>query len=41
MESMDRRGPELLRVIYNDMDKEVGYSELRILQLYYMAANQE
>ncbi|MGK7369615.1 MAG: RQC domain-containing protein, partial [Candidatus Halalkalibacterium sp. M3_1C_030] len=41
MESMDRRGPELLRVIYNDMDKEVGYSELRILQLYYMAANQK
>ncbi len=41
MESMDRKGPELLRVVYNDMNKEVGYSELRILQLYYMAANQK
>lgn len=37
MESMDRNGPELLRVIYNDLNKEIGYSELRVMQLYYMA----
>lgn len=41
MESMDRKGHDKLRLIYNDLDKEVGYSELRIMQLYYMAANQQ
>lgn len=37
MESMDRKGYDKLRLVYNDLNKEVGYSELRIMQLYYMA----
>jgi len=37
MESMDRKGHDKLRLIYNDLNKEIGYSELRIMQLFYMA----
>ncbi len=39
MESMDKVGPELLKPIYEDLNKSVGYSELRMLQLYHMAKN--
>ncbi len=37
MKSFDNVGPELLKPVYEDLDKAVGYNELRILQLYYMA----
>ncbi|MEX0944758.1 MAG: DNA helicase RecQ [Balneolaceae bacterium] len=37
--SMEKVGPELLKPIYEDLNKEVDYGELRILQLAYMAKN--
>lgn len=33
----DDIAPHMLRPIYNKLDKSVGYSELRVIQLYYMA----
>jgi ATP-dependent DNA helicase RecQ len=39
MESMDKKGPEILKLVYEDLDKSVGYSELRMMQLYYLAKN--
>ncbi len=36
-ESMKRIGPELLKPVYEDLNKEVDYNELRILQLAYLA----
>lgn len=39
MESMKKVGPELLKPVYEDLDKSVGYNELRILQLYYQSVN--
>jgi len=39
MESMKKVGPELLKPVYEDLDKSVGYSELRMMQLYYLAGN--
>lgn len=39
IESMDKVGPDLLKPVYEDLNKSVGYSELRMLQLYYMANN--
>jgi ATP-dependent DNA helicase RecQ len=37
--SMKKVGPEMLKPVYEDLDKEVDYNELRILQLAYMAGN--
>lgn len=37
--SMKKVGPDLLKPIYEDLNKEVDYSELRILQLAYLAKN--
>jgi len=37
MKSMKKVGPELLKPVYEDLDKSVGYGDLRLLQLYYMA----
>ena len=39
MQVMDDVGEWMLRIVYNELDKEVGYSELRVMQLYYMAQN--
>ncbi len=39
--SMEKVGPELLKPIYEELDKTVDYNELRILQLAYMAQNGE
>jgi len=39
MESMKKVGPELLKPVYEDLNKSVGYSELRMMQLYYLAGN--
>ncbi len=38
-ESMEKVGPALLKPVYEDLNKEVDYAELRILQLAYMAQN--
>ncbi len=37
MKTMDEVGPNLLRPLYDALDKEVNYNELRVLQLYYLA----
>ncbi|MCW9707047.1 DNA helicase RecQ [Fodinibius salsisoli] len=37
LEVMDDVGAHMLRIVYNKLDKAVGYSELRVMQLYYMA----
>ncbi|TYP93327.1 ATP-dependent DNA helicase RecQ [Fodinibius salinus] len=37
LEVFDDIAPHMLRPIYNKLDKSVGYDELRIIQLYYMA----
>lgn len=39
--SMEKVGPELLKPIYEDLNKTVDYNELRILQLAYLAQNKE
>lgn len=39
--SMKKTGPELLKPVYEDLNKSVDYNELRILQLAYMAKNGE
>jgi ATP-dependent DNA helicase RecQ len=36
---MEKVGPELLKPIYEDLNKAVDYNELRILQLAYIAQN--
>src|SRR5699024_5324823 len=37
MEIMEDIPPHMLRPIYDKLDKEVNYNELRVMQLYYMA----
>lgn len=37
MKVMDEVGARMLRIVYNKLDKTIGYSELRVMQLYYMA----
>ena len=37
LEVFDEVAPHMLRPIYDKLDKSVGYDELRIMQLYYMA----
>jgi ATP-dependent DNA helicase RecQ len=37
--TMKKVGPELLKPIYEDLNKSVDYGELRILQLAYLAQN--
>ncbi|TVQ01789.1 MAG: DNA helicase RecQ [Balneolaceae bacterium] len=39
--SMKKLGPGLLKPIYEDLDKEVDYNELRILQLAYLAGSKK
>jgi ATP-dependent DNA helicase RecQ len=39
MDIMDEVPTHMLRKIYTELDKSVSYSELRIIQLYYMAMN--
>jgi ATP-dependent DNA helicase RecQ len=40
-ESMKKVGPEILKLVYEDLNKSVDYGELRILQLAYLAENGE
>ncbi|MDZ7683362.1 MAG: DNA helicase RecQ [Fodinibius sp.] len=37
LEIMDEVPTHMLRKVYTELDKQVSYSELRIIQLYYMA----
>lgn len=37
LKAFSELGPELLRPVYTKLDKKIGYGELRIMQLYYMA----
>jgi len=37
MEAMKHRNPKLLKPVYDYLNKEVGYDELRVMQLYYLA----
>lgn len=37
LEIMDDIPAHMLRKVYTELDKSVGYSELRVMQLYYMA----
>ncbi|MEX2574492.1 MAG: DNA helicase RecQ [Balneolaceae bacterium] len=37
--AMDKSGPDLLKPIYEALEKTVDYNELRIMQLYYIAKN--
>jgi ATP-dependent DNA helicase RecQ len=39
LEVMDEIPTHMLRKVYTELDKSVSYSELRIIQLYYMAKN--
>jgi len=39
LEIMDEVPTHMLRKVYTELDKEVGYNELRVMQLYYMAQN--
>jgi len=39
IKAMKKNGPELLKPIYEDLNKSVDYSELRVMQLYYLANN--
>lgn len=37
LETMDEKNSRVLRPVYDALDKQVGYDELRVLQLYHMA----
>ncbi len=39
LKSFKKNGPLMLRIIYDDLNKEIGYDELRILQLYYISSS--
>ena len=38
MKSMKKHGADILKPIYEDLDKTVDYSELRVLQLYFLSS---
>ncbi|HEX6982086.1 MAG TPA: DNA helicase RecQ [Balneolaceae bacterium] len=40
MKSMKKVGPDILKPVYEDLDKSIGYDELRVMQLYYLALNE-
>jgi len=39
LEKMEEVGYRVLRPVYDKLNKSVGYNELRVMQLYYMAQN--
>ncbi len=39
MKSFKKKDPLMLRPVYDDLNKAIGYDELRIMQLYYLAQN--
>ncbi len=36
MKSFKKKSPLMLRPVYDDLNKTIGYDELRVMQLYYM-----
>lgn len=34
-----KKGPLMLRPVYDELNKQIGYDELRIMQLFYLAQN--
>jgi ATP-dependent DNA helicase RecQ len=40
MKSMKKVGVDILRPVYEDLDKLIGYDELRVMQLYYLSLNE-
>ena len=39
MNSFKKVGPELLKPVYENLNKAIGYDQLRIMQLYFMSVN--
>lgn len=39
LRSMKKLGADILKPVYEDLDKTVDYNELRVMQLYYLANN--
>lgn len=39
MKAFKKRGHLMLRLVYDECKKQIGYDELRIMQLYYLASN--
>lgn len=39
MQSFKKVGPDLLKPVYEDLNKAIGYDQLRIMQLYYKSVN--
>jgi ATP-dependent DNA helicase RecQ len=37
LKTFKKVGPDLLKPVYEDLDKSVGYNDLRVMQLYYQA----
>ncbi|MTI86344.1 MAG: DNA helicase RecQ [Balneolaceae bacterium] len=37
----DEKGPKMLKVAYDRLNKKIGYDQLRIMQLYYMASQEK
>lgn len=37
IKAMDKKGPLMLRPVYEELNKQIGYDQLRIMQLYYLA----
>ena len=37
----DEKGSHMLKVVYDRMNKKIGYDQIRIMQLYYMANGEE
>ncbi|MEX0994534.1 MAG: DNA helicase RecQ [Balneolaceae bacterium] len=41
MSAMEKEGPELLKPVYEELNKTVDYNELRIIQLYLLAGGND
>ena len=41
MEAMDELNPNMLRPVYDQLNKQVSYNELRVMQLLYLAKEKE
>ncbi len=39
LKAFKKKGAGMLRLVYDELRKEIGYDELRIMQLYYLALN--
>lgn len=37
LKALKKKGPLMLRPVYEELKKQIGYDELRIMQLYYLA----